>query len=182
MAIIYKFVPWQGKYTFEVISSANYRHSTPLLVDLNNDGYLDLLIGRFRANTSTHTNSHDFDYRVYDPDTNDFVIDDDGYDGLGSTINIQAGEYSTPQLVDLDDDGDLDALVGVRIAGDNEGRIRYTRNDDISAELNDFTLGEPNFRGQGWLGYGDEKSLSRRGGYRRRRQTGHLPQLGGSRQ
>ena len=54
-----------------------------------------------------------------------FVLDDPTVTALvaGSTVLMDVGQFATPQLVDMDDDGQLDLLIGER-----NGNINYYRN------------------------------------------------------
>ena len=75
-------------------------NSKPVFVDLDDDGDTDLVVG-----------AGDGTIRVFDK--ND---DDDGYTELTGTANpfngIDVGADAAPAFIDLDDDGDLDAVIG----------------------------------------------------------------------
>ena len=80
----------------------------PAMADLDDDGYPDLLIGQadgtlaYLRNTGSGTNPPSFDLPVW------------GFDG------IDVGNYSTPQLFDLDHDGFRDLIIG-----EQNGNINY---------------------------------------------------------
>ena len=85
--------------TFESIA-ANYQ-SRPTFGDLDNDGDLDILAGRVTYNTgSLHLYRNDGT-----PEIPEYVLIDSNY--LGITY-----AWPSPKLVDIDDDADLDLMVG----------------------------------------------------------------------
>ena len=75
-------------------------NAKPVFVDLDDDGDTDLVVG-----------AGDGTIRVFDK--ND---DDDGYTELTGTANpfngIDVGADAAPAFIDLDDDGDFDAIIG----------------------------------------------------------------------
>ena len=94
-------------------------YSSPALADLDSDADLDLLIGNssgqlyLRSNLGTATSVAWFlAERLVDP--------------TGAVIDI--GSRAAPTLVDLDDDGDLDIVVG-----NSSGRLFLVRNDGDAA-------------------------------------------------
>ncbi len=88
--------------------------STPVLADLDSDGDLDALVGtsdgliNYFRNTGTKTAP------VFVAVTGS----ENPFDG------VDVGANSAPTLVDLDNDGDLDAFIGAQ-----DGAIHYYRND-----------------------------------------------------
>ncbi|WP_369178233.1 FG-GAP-like repeat-containing protein [Candidatus Thiodubiliella endoseptemdiera] len=87
--------------------------SSPILVDIDGDGDLDLVVGerdgtlKYYQNTGTTSNPA---YEVKTGDSNPF-------DG------IDVGNYSSPTLADIDGDGDLDLVVG-----ETDGTLKYYQN------------------------------------------------------
>lgn len=78
----------------------------PAFADLNGDGNTDLLTGNEKGNLLLLRNEGD-----------NFILSDENY------MNINVGEYSTPQLFDLDKDGKTDLIIG-----EKGGNINYYRN------------------------------------------------------
>ncbi|MEM6698030.1 MAG: VCBS repeat-containing protein, partial [Bacteroidota bacterium] len=92
--------------------------STPQLVDVDGDGNMDLISGEFFGTIKYYRNSG----------SNSFILQtgsNSPFDGISVNYN------STPQLVDVDRDGDLDLISG--IGGTNgapgSGTIQYYQND-----------------------------------------------------
>ena len=73
--------------------------SAPALADLDNDGDMDLIIGEHVGNLNYYENTGDAYNPTYTSATNPF-------------LGIDVGWRSTPALADLDNDGDLDLIVG----------------------------------------------------------------------
>ncbi len=84
----------------------------PTTVDMDADGWLDLVIGNEQGYFHYYRNTGD------------------GYEYMGMLSNItplidlDVGTYSHPFVIDWDSDGDLDLLVG-----QGDGRISYFKND-----------------------------------------------------
>lgn len=90
--------------------------STPAFADIDNDGDLDLFVGEAEGNINFYRN-------VGDATTPDFVLEN------GNFAGIDVGRESTPALVDIDNDNDLDLFVG----GDGGG-ISFFRNTSSSPD------------------------------------------------
>ncbi|MEB3831064.1 FG-GAP-like repeat-containing protein, partial [Phormidium sp. CCY1219] len=82
--------------------------ATPTLVDIDKDGDLDAFIGNSDGNTSYFENTGSATAPAFaTAQTNPFGL-------------IKVGSYANPSLVDIDNDGDLDALIGAR-----DGKTSY---------------------------------------------------------
>ncbi|MBR8826408.1 MAG: VCBS repeat-containing protein [Gomphosphaeria aponina SAG 52.96 = DSM 107014] len=88
-------------------------NSTPTLVDIDKDGDLDALVGesggtiKYIKHTGNSSNPK-------------FIA----VTGTGNPFNsFDVGSNSTPTLIDIDEDGDLDAFIG-----ESDGKVRYFKN------------------------------------------------------
>jgi len=88
-------------------------YSAPTFGDIDGDGDLDLFIGSSDGTIKYYKNTGS----VSSPR---FVVQT----GAANPFNgVDVGSYSTPSLVDIDGDGDLDALIG-----NFDGEIKYYKN------------------------------------------------------
>ncbi|MBN1798848.1 MAG: VCBS repeat-containing protein, partial [Spirochaetales bacterium] len=72
----------------------------PCFVDIDDDGDLDAFVGEANGNIIYFENNGSVDSPSFAaPVTNPFSLSD-------------VGDYSIPEFVDIDDDGDLDAFIG----------------------------------------------------------------------
>ena len=85
-------------------------HYAPTFGDLDGDGDLDMLMGSWRNRVALHRNQGS----AAEPD---FVAEDTAF------VTLTRGGNTTPALVDIDADGDLDLFVG-----EGSGTINYYRN------------------------------------------------------
>ena len=85
-------------------------NTTPVLVDIDADGDLDLFIGESSGTINFYRNSGS-------PTQPEFVLESDRFN------DIDIGRRSYPTFVDLDADGDQDLVVG-----GGSGRLRFFRN------------------------------------------------------
>ena len=99
-------------------------NSAPILYDLNNDSLLDLIIGNKGYFENGNYNSRISLYQNTGTASNpsfEFVTEDfSNLSDLGDLFNIQA---LCPTFGDLDDDQDIDMIIG-----DNNGQIYYFEN------------------------------------------------------
>ena len=73
--------------------------SAPFLADLNNDQKLDLMIGSYYGTLEYYINEGTLEEPVFNLSSSFFA-------------NVDVGYYSSPSLFDVEEDGDLDLLVG----------------------------------------------------------------------
>lgn len=91
-------------------------HYAPEFGDLDGDGDLDLMLGTWNDGIAYYRN-------VGSRDEMRLELVEEGY------IQLTRGSHTTPALVDIDDDGDLDLFVG-----ETSGTINYYRNIGSSSE------------------------------------------------
>ncbi len=92
--------------------------STPTFVDIDNDGDQDAFIGEYAANIEYYKNIGTLSNAIFSLQAGT----DNPFDG------INVGESSTPNFVDIDNDGDQDAFIG-----EGDGTINYYKNTGTSA-------------------------------------------------
>ncbi|MBR8826407.1 MAG: VCBS repeat-containing protein [Gomphosphaeria aponina SAG 52.96 = DSM 107014] len=98
--------------------------STPTLVDINGDGDLDAFIGESDGKIKYFQN-------VSQPNRAPRFVKFIAVTGTQNPFNgIDVGYGSTPTLVDIDKDGDLDAFIG-----EKDGTIKYFKNTGNSSNL-----------------------------------------------
>lgn len=95
----------------------------PAFGDVDSDGDPDLFLGTFSGTVRFYRNVG----RATDPE---FQRETEG------DVTLPQGNFATPALTDIDDDGDLDLFVG---SSSNEGVIAFFRNDG-SPQSPDFQL------------------------------------------
>jgi hypothetical protein len=86
------------------ISLSRGQNSSPTLADLDNDGDLDLFVGEASGTLNYYRNEGSASIP-------EFVLVSDKYE------DIDVGRRSFPTLVDLDNDGDYDLVVGTELDG-----------------------------------------------------------------
>ncbi len=116
---------------FGISGLPNY--SLPTLVDLDDDGDLDLMVGESMYGTlNYYENTGSAGSPTFAaPQVNPFNLD-----------TVQTGYYSglvSPEFVDIDDDGDLDLFVG----GNLYGQLLYYENNGSASNPN-FSSPSPN--------------------------------------
>ncbi|MBA5248082.1 MAG: type I secretion C-terminal target domain-containing protein [Gammaproteobacteria bacterium] len=95
--------------------------SAPILADIDGDGDLDLIVGEsggtlyYYKNTDTTSGHTNPTYTVQTGVNNPFE-------------GIDVGSHSTPTLADIDDDGDLDLVIGKL-----DGKLFYYKNTDTTS-------------------------------------------------
>uniref|UniRef100_UPI0034DFB6B1 FG-GAP-like repeat-containing protein n=2 Tax=Gammaproteobacteria TaxID=1236 RepID=UPI0034DFB6B1 len=92
--------------------------SLPILVDIDGDGDLDLVVGEYYGTLKYYQNTGTTSNPAYEAKTG----------GSNPFNGIDVGRYSAPVLADIDDDGDLDLVVG-----ENDGTLKYYYNQQPSS-------------------------------------------------
>ena len=125
----YQNVGTQNMPAFKLVSNdfgdlrrLNRRAMYPAFGDFTGDGVADLLCGNTDGTLSLFVNHGGVG------ETPQFAEPQDNY------ASADVGDYSAPQLFDLDDDGKTDLMVGNR-----RGKIAYYRNVSVN-EIPDFQL------------------------------------------
>jgi hypothetical protein len=106
---LYRNTSTDGSISLELVDSAfvtlsRGRNATPALGDLDGDGDLDLIVGESSGTLNQYENTGTATDPVFT-----LVSDEMG--------DIDVGRRSLPVLRDLDDDGDLDLVVGAESSG-----------------------------------------------------------------
>ncbi len=119
------YLPIEGSY-----------HYAPAFADLDGDGNFDMMLGSWRSTVAWYRNTGTRlqpDFELVDPEI----------------IKLTRGSNSTPALVDIDDDGDLDLFVG-----EASGALNFYRNTGtpqepeytlVSDEFQDIDVGRRSF-------------------------------------
>lgn len=114
--------------SFNDISVEQY--ACPRLFDLDNNGLLDMILGRMNG-TLNH-------YEQVELGSAEFTLITDTFN------NIDVGHLSTPCIVDLDQDGLLDMLIGEStgtLYHYEQSSIHSTLFDSVSGTFNDIDIG-----------------------------------------
>ncbi len=115
------------------------KSSSPILVDLNNDGLKDLMFGYLGEFDLSSLNHYKSAIAVYMNNgtiqTPKFEWLTDDFQNLSSLIN---NIDLFPSIGDLDNDGDLDAIVG-----DYSGHIHYLTNNSADPAVINLAINQP---------------------------------------
>lgn len=104
--------------TEELIYITGMENSAPVLGDIDGDGDLDMLVGERQGQIALIINQGS-------PESPSWILRDQAY------FQIDVGSNSVPRLLDIDEDGDLDLLVG-----NFAGRVIFYRNNGTKTEPN----------------------------------------------
>ena len=97
-------------------------HPSPTFADVDGDGDLDAFIGKYSGSIEFHLNTGTPAAPAFGaPSLNPF-----GFTPVAGTYT------SSPELVDIDDDGDLDMFVGVRGPGPTYSDLNFYENTEIN--------------------------------------------------
>jgi hypothetical protein len=91
-------------------------HYVPALGDVDDDGDLDLMLGTWNRDVAVYRNTGSRTTTRFERDTT-------------FSLDIERAGNATPVLVDFDDDGDLDLLVG-----ESTGELTFVRNEGTPRE------------------------------------------------
>lgn len=112
----------------EPLNIGGHYNLAPAVADLDADGDLDMLVGTWNRGSLYFRNDGT-------PGVPDFVLDE------SRTVTLTRGSNSTPVLVDIDADGDLDLFIG-----ESSGDLNFYRNTG-SAGVPQFELVSDKFEG-----------------------------------
>jgi hypothetical protein len=104
---------WQQR---EPLNIGGHYNLAPAIADLDADGDLDMLIGTWNKGSLYFRNDGI-------PSAPNFVLDE------SKTVTLTRGSNSTPVLVDIDADGDLDLFIG-----ESSGDLNFYRNNGTPNE------------------------------------------------
>lgn len=104
-------------------------HNAPALGDLDGDGLPDLVVGQFQDAVAWYSNSGN-------PGAGRFVLVD------SAVVRLPRGSNGVPELIDVDQDGDLDLFLG-----DAGGRIAFFRNEG-TRQVARFVLADQDYLGR----------------------------------
>ncbi len=132
---------WQSRAFLQEDMIDVGENAAPVLFDYNNDGLQDLVVaGSVYQPSTVQFRSSLFLYRntgTLNAPSFEFVTDD--YAGI-STFSYASPMY--PAFSDMDDDGDVDMLIGLE-----DGTLQYFNNSAGAGNLPSFQLAFPNFMG-----------------------------------
>ncbi|HNP18530.1 MAG TPA: FG-GAP-like repeat-containing protein [Fulvivirga sp.] len=125
------------------INAFNYAGADlkPIMTDIDHDGDMDLICGVHNTSASGQL------FFFQNNGSGDLVVQTgvaSPFFNSGSGVNFDFGNDSHPALIDSDNDGDLDVLIGL-----NTGQITFLENTNIPPQVHEnttssnFTEGDP---------------------------------------
>ena len=117
----------------------------PAIIDYNNDGLKDLIIGNYGYFNNSNTSSQiALLINIGSKTEPNFEVVDRDFGGLGTipldTILNQSVKGIFPTVADLDNDGDIDLIIG-----DSNGKLHFFKNIAESDQEIEFELQNVNF-------------------------------------
>lgn len=111
---------WNEDTTFQLRSVSFGQNASPVLVDIDNDGKKDLFVGTGGGRISYYHNDGT-------SSTPNFVLQTNFF------LSVDVGDDAKPVFTDLDNDNDLDLIIG-----DRDGRLSYWRNEGSASTYSFF--------------------------------------------
>lgn len=123
----------------------NFPDASPALGDIDGDGDLDFLLAQTASGYSRQ-------FILYYENTGSFVLEDKTGLNTSPFGGVYVGTEASPTFVDLDNDGDLDAVIGEKYSSPNalqvfenvNGRF-FSRPDHPIVFLTSFSIASPVF-------------------------------------